>query len=133
MPEYVYCAVNTLNEIQWVKGSSSKTRYFKTNKYLAQAVEYHNKYYSEDPWRIVKFKLVDVTSADSHEGALEQLREKYEKLHEDMCECGPCSVCAYAPRELCDPDADYESDAFKRWRGCRGKSCFKWRYEDDKG
>ncbi len=60
MPEYIYCAVNTKNEIQWVKGSSQKTRYFKTTKYLTNAVRYHNRYYPEDPWRISKFKLVEV-------------------------------------------------------------------------
>ena len=60
MPEYIYCAVNTKNEIQWVKGSSQKTRYFKTDKYLAKAIQYHNRYYSEDQWRIAKFKLVEV-------------------------------------------------------------------------
>jgi len=64
MPEYIYCAVNTLNEVQWVRGSSQKTRYFKTNRYLKTAVQYHNRYYSEDPWRIVKFKLVEVTDDD---------------------------------------------------------------------
>ena len=60
MPEYIYCAVNAMNEIQWVRGSSTKTRYFKTNKYLQTAVQYHNRYNSNDPWRIAKFKLVEV-------------------------------------------------------------------------
>lgn len=57
MAEYVYCAVNDRNEIQWVIGSSSKTRYFRTPKYLKTAVEYHNKYYSDDPWRVARFEL----------------------------------------------------------------------------
>ena len=60
MPEYIYCAVNVMNEIQWVIGSSRKTRYFKTDKYLANAVKIHNRYHSDDPWRIAKFKLVEV-------------------------------------------------------------------------
>ena len=60
MNEYVYCAVNTENEIQWVIGSSNKTRYFKTFKYLARAVAYHNQYHTDDQWRIAKFKLVEV-------------------------------------------------------------------------
>lgn len=32
--EYMYVAINHNDEIQWVKGSSSKTRYFRTDKYL---------------------------------------------------------------------------------------------------
>lgn len=64
MDEHVYCAVNSTGEIQWVKGSSSKTRYFKTNKYLQGAVQYHNKIHANDPWRIAKFKLVEVTEDD---------------------------------------------------------------------
>ena len=57
MIEYVYCGVNKNMEIQWVKGSSSKTRYFKTPGYLRKAVSYHNKYYSNDLWQIIAFKL----------------------------------------------------------------------------
>lgn len=64
MDEHVYCAVNSTGEIQWVKGSSSKTRYFKTNKYLQGAVQYHNKIRTNDQWRIAKFKLVEVTEDD---------------------------------------------------------------------
>ena len=47
--ECVYCAVNKDGEVQWVKGSSSKTRYFKTDKYLRQAVKNHNKH-SDNKW-----------------------------------------------------------------------------------
>ena len=57
MIENVYCAVNNRDEIQWVRGSSSKTRYFKTTKFLKRAVHYHNTYYSNDPWHIVVFAL----------------------------------------------------------------------------
>ena len=57
MAEYVYCAVNDRNEIQWVKGSSSKTKYFVTANYLKRAVYYHNKYYGDDPWRVARFEL----------------------------------------------------------------------------
>ena len=64
MDEYVHCAVNSTGEIQWVKGSSSKTRYFKTDKYLQGAVQYDNKIRANDPWRIAKFKLVEVTEDD---------------------------------------------------------------------
>lgn len=55
--ETVYVAVNKNNEVQWVLGSSSKTRYFKTTKYLKQAVDYHNKYHPEDEWKIAECYL----------------------------------------------------------------------------
>ena len=48
MIEYVYCAVNKNNDIQWVEGSSKKTRYFRTTRYLNNAVKYHNEYYRLD-------------------------------------------------------------------------------------
>jgi hypothetical protein len=60
MIEYVYCAVDKNDNIQWVEGSSKKTRYFRTTRYLNNAVKYHNEYYNEDPWRIQKFQLVKV-------------------------------------------------------------------------
>lgn len=58
MNECIYCAVNSAGEIQWVVGSSRKTRYFRTNTYLRTAVEYHNKYHPEDVWHIAQFRLV---------------------------------------------------------------------------
>lgn len=57
MTEYVYCAVNDRSEIQWVFGSSSKSRYFRTPHYLKRAVDAHNKYYGDDPWRVARFEL----------------------------------------------------------------------------
>lgn len=60
MIEYVYCVVDKNDDIQWVEGSSKKTRYFRTTHYLSSAVEYHNVYYNEDPWRIQKFELVAI-------------------------------------------------------------------------
>lgn len=57
-PEYVYCAINKNDEIMWVLGSSRRTRYFRTTQYLAGAVEYHNQYHPDDPWRIAMFQLV---------------------------------------------------------------------------
>lgn len=60
MEEYVYVAVNDKDEVQWIRGSSSKTRYFKTDKYLKQAVEYNNKYHPDKPLFIKKCKLVPV-------------------------------------------------------------------------
>ena len=58
--ENIYCAMNNQGEIQWVVGSSSKTRYFKTDRYLKTAVSYHNKYHPDDPWRVAKFRLLCV-------------------------------------------------------------------------
>ena len=58
--EYVYCAVNDRDEIQWVKGSSRQTMYFRTDKYLKKAVERHNTLYGDDIWRIAKFALKEV-------------------------------------------------------------------------
>ena len=58
--EYIYCAVNSKNEIQWVNGSSKKTKYYATDKYVTQAVEYHNKYYPNDIWHVAKFELKEV-------------------------------------------------------------------------
>jgi len=58
--EYIYCAVNSKNEIQWVIGSSKKTKYYATDKYLKQAIEWHNKYYPNDIWHVAKFELKEV-------------------------------------------------------------------------
>lgn len=58
--ECIYCAVNADDEIQWVWGSSKKTRYFKTDRYVKQAVAYHNQYHPSDQWRVAKFKLTEV-------------------------------------------------------------------------
>ena len=58
--EYIFCEVNDRDEVQWVCGSSQKTRYFKTDRYLKGAVEYHNRYHGDDMWRVAKFKLVEV-------------------------------------------------------------------------
>ena len=37
--ETIYVATNRNDKIQWVRGSSSKTRYFRTDKYLKKAVD----------------------------------------------------------------------------------------------
>ena len=58
--EVVYVAVNDKDEVQWIEGSSKKTKYFATDKHVSKGVEYHNKYYSNDIWRVVKCKLVEV-------------------------------------------------------------------------
>ena len=58
--ETVYCAVNKEGEVQWVKGSSSKTRYFKTDKYLRKAVAYHNKCHEDDKWFVSVCALNEV-------------------------------------------------------------------------
>ena len=46
--EYVYCAVDEGNEIKTVQGSSRKTRYFRTTKFLERAVARHNLFYEKD-------------------------------------------------------------------------------------
>ena len=58
--ECVYCAVNSDNEIQWVDGSSSHTKFYLTDRHLKNAVDYHNKYNPCDIWRIAKFELKEV-------------------------------------------------------------------------
>lgn len=57
--ENIYVAINYNDEIQWVRGSSSKTRYFKTDKYLKKAVEYHNKYNPDDKWKVRKCVILE--------------------------------------------------------------------------
>ena len=58
--EHIYCAVDKNNNIQWVLGSSKKTRYFRTTKYLSNAVKYHNRTYPNDKWTIKKYQLLEV-------------------------------------------------------------------------
>ena len=65
--EYMYVAINHNDEIQWVKGSSAKTRYFRTDKYLKNAVEYHNKYHPEDIWKVRKCVILEDTPQESEE------------------------------------------------------------------
>ena len=57
--ETIYVAINHKDEIQWVRGSSKKTRYFKTDRYLKGAVEYHNKYHPDDIWKIRKCVILE--------------------------------------------------------------------------
>lgn len=63
--ENIFVAINRKDEIQWVKGSSSKSRYFRTDKYLKSAVEYHNKYHSEDIWKIRKCVILEEEPQES--------------------------------------------------------------------
>lgn len=62
--ESVFVAINDKNEVQWVTGSSQKTRYFKTDKYLVRAVRYHNRYHPDDRWKIAECQLKIVTTVD---------------------------------------------------------------------
>ena len=63
--ENIYVAINKndeiqqVDEIQWVTGSSAETRYFRTDKYLKGAVEYHNKYHPEDIWKVRKCVILE--------------------------------------------------------------------------
>ena len=63
--EYMYVAINHNDEIQWVKGSSSKTRYFRTDKYLKGAVERHNKNYPKDMWKVKKCVILEAEPQES--------------------------------------------------------------------
>ena len=47
------------DEIQWVEGSSKKTRYFRTDKYVNKAVDYHNRLYPEDIWKVRRCLIVE--------------------------------------------------------------------------
>ena len=57
--ENINVAINRNDEIQWVQGSSKKTRYFKTDRYLKRAVEYHNKYHPDDIWKVRKCVILE--------------------------------------------------------------------------
>jgi hypothetical protein len=57
--ETIYVAINKNDEIQWVIGSSSKTRYFRTNKYLTKAVDYHNECHPDDIWKVRRCLIVE--------------------------------------------------------------------------
>ena len=63
--ENIYVAINHNDKIQWVKGSSSKTRYFRTDKYLKGVVEHHNKYHPEDIWKVRKCVILEVKPQES--------------------------------------------------------------------
>ena len=62
--ETVYVAINKDDEVQWVHGSSAKTRYFRTSKYLARAIDYHNKCYPDDQWQMRLCRLEEVAPPD---------------------------------------------------------------------
>lgn len=66
--ENIYVAINKNYEIQWIRGSSAKTRYFKTDKYLKGAVGYHNKYYPEDMWEVRKCVILEDRPQEESEG-----------------------------------------------------------------
>ena len=62
--ETVYVAINKNDEVQWVKGSSRKTRYFRTSRYLAKAIAYHNRYHPDDEWKMRLCRLEEVPDPD---------------------------------------------------------------------
>jgi len=57
--EVIYCAINKDHKIQWVEGSSNKTRYFRTDRYLKSAVKMHNKLYPDDKWQVARFRIFE--------------------------------------------------------------------------
>lgn len=65
--ENIFVAINHNDEIQCVKGSSSKTRYFRTDKYLKGAVEYHNKYHPKDMWKVKKCVILEEKLQESED------------------------------------------------------------------
>jgi hypothetical protein len=91
--ENIFVAINHKDEIQWVKGSSSKTRYFRTDKYLKSAVEYHNKYHPEDIWKIRKCVIVEDMSHESGEDACKDCCYNDGEVHAE------CVICDKAESE----------------------------------
>ena len=87
--EYVYCAINKRGEIQDVYGSSSKTRYFRTDKYLRKAIEYHNETHPSDKWSVAKFQLICV------QNDISKCKFWYVEYGKQVCwgtkECEECS------------------------------------------
>ena len=67
MRESVYCAVDNDGQIKWMYGSSTKTMYFRTTKYLRGAVANHNKYHKNDPYHIIEFELRPVRTVPVEE------------------------------------------------------------------
>lgn len=64
-----------------------------------------------------------------HKDALGLIRS----LWEDVDGAKSCKTCRYADYRYCDPDADYESAAYRRFASCKGSSKlnWKWRLDDD--
>lgn len=52
-------------------------------------------------------------------------------LNRDMENVRSCKVCKFASYELCDPDAEEQTEAWSRWFVCyhgdEDKSCWEWR------
>lgn len=57
--EVIYCAINKDHKIQWVQGSSNKTRYFRTDRYLKKYVKRHNELYPDDEWQVATFRIFE--------------------------------------------------------------------------
>ena len=74
---------------------------------------------------------VGIVNAHQDKETLKAVRDQLTYLWNDMDMIRSCRVCAYGPRELCDPDADVDTEAFKRWRACDAdnKTCWKWRMD----
>lgn len=90
--ENIYVAVNRNDEIQWVRGSSKKTRYFKTDRYLKGAVEYHNKYHPDDIWKVRKCVILE----DEPQMECDTCKHRYDGTI-DFCRF--CCVSNYEPQE----------------------------------
>lgn len=59
--DYIYCAVDKNNNIRWVPhGVDPAELFYFTEEGLSEDIEWHNKYHSNDLWRVGKFKLVEI-------------------------------------------------------------------------
>jgi len=80
-------------------------------------------------------RIIDVGIVNAHHDkeVLQVARKTLEELWNDIQKVKSCKVCSFADIEKCSPDADIDSPAFKKWRGCEGsmKLNWKWRLEDD--
>lgn len=80
-------------------------------------------------------RIIDVGIVNAHHDkkVLENVRDLVNALVDDVSKIRSCRTCRFADLDHCSPDANVDSDAFRRWRGCEGsmKLNWKWRLEDD--
>ncbi len=80
-------------------------------------------------------RIIDVGIVNAHHDkeVLQVAMKTLEELWNDIQEVKSCKVCAFTDIEKCSPDANIDSEAFRRWRDCGGslKQNWKWRLEED--
>ena len=76
---------------------------------------------------------IGIVNAHEDQKTLTEVRDRLQKMTADMNMIRSCKVCKYSSRDLCDPDADEDSEAFRLWQLCSNstKSGWKWRFDDD--